>query len=524
MPSFKFIAFLLLSASATLAQNNISTPTIVTGTNRTTITSAGTGTFSFVGSGTASTIGLRLVSGTSFQVDASDRIIWNTGTLASTITGTLPLASSVPAGTTISIGDISNSLGSSKSISIVRSGTDVIILGAGDAATSGGSYSGTATSLMILEQRGVRAFTSDGSNRWIGPGITFASQFMVNVGTQPGQGFYFSAPWGAAGSLTLETTGYKMRMESARIDLYFGISNGIVGFLQMGRNGFDNSFVFTSPEGSASVSRTAVPGKRHGYTVGYWTGSTAVEKTFVTRPNVDASGNPFMGFYPNGSLAVDTTSPTWPPQSPGTETYAIGAAGGIGRIRLASSATATIYSQLTETGTGSTTWNVPSTGAGNTVSAVLSTLSTNAPDVVNSVWMTSNGVTFEGGTADAFETTINARDAAGGTDKTLWIPGLNGVNEADIFVSLTVGNSPNVANSVWAGDNSLIFEGATANASEGTLLSSDVTADRTWTLPDINGTVYINSGTSAAPVDAVTPVAWTDIVISGTTYKLPLYQ
>lgn len=33
-----------------------------------------------------------------------------------------------------------------------------------------------------------------------------------------------------------------------------------------------------------------------------------------------------------------------------------------------------------------------------------------------------------------------------------------------------------------------------------------------------------HTGTTAAPADAVTPVGWTDMVITGTTYKVPLYQ
>ena len=45
---------------------------------------------------------------------------------------------------------------------------------------------------------------------------------------------------------------------------------------------------------------------------------------------------------------------------------------------------------------------------------------------------------------------------------------------------------------------SIIFEGATADESETTLLATDPTADRTITLPDASGTV-ITTGNSATP-------------------------
>lgn len=38
------------------------------------------------------------------------------------------------------------------------------------------------------------------------------------------------------------------------------------------------------------------------------------------------------------------------------------------------------------------------------------------------------------------------------------------------------------------------------------------------------GTAYLITGTTAAPSNTVTPVGYTDMVISGTTFKIPLYQ
>jgi hypothetical protein len=51
----------------------------------------------------------------------------------------------------------------------------------------------------------------------------------------------------------------------------------------------------------------------------------------------------------------------------------------------------------------------------------------------------------------------------------------------------------------------------------------------TATSATVNGSLVITgsltlSGTAAAPSNTTTPVAWSNVVISGTTYKIPLYQ
>lgn len=46
--------------------------------------------------------------------------------------------------------------------------------------------------------------------------------------------------------------------------------------------------------------------------------------------------------------------------------------------------------------------------------------------------------------------------------------------------------------------NQIIFEGATDDAYEGTISATDVTADRTWTMPDQTGTVAMTSDISAS--------------------------
>jgi hypothetical protein len=55
-------------------------------------------------------------------------------------------------------------------------------------------------------------------------------------------------------------------------------------------------------------------------------------------------------------------------------------------------------------------------------------------------------------------------------------------------------NEQDVANSVWGGTNSLIFEGATADAYETTLAAGNATADVTVTFPLATGTVALTQG------------------------------
>ena len=122
-----------------------------------------------------------------------------------------------------------------------------------------------------------------------------------------------------------------------------------------------------------------------------------------------------------------------------------------------------------------------------------SSLTTNNVDAANSIWAISNGLVFEGATANTFEITISPVDPT--ADATWSIPNF-AVASAFLGSTLTT-NNVEAANSVWAISNSLVFEGATADDYEGTLAPADVTADRTWTLPNKTGTIH-NSGTATA--------------------------
>ena len=126
--------------------------------------------------------------------------------------------------------------------------------------------------------------------------------------------------------------------------------------------------------------------------------------------------------------------------------------------------------------TADRTFTLPNAASG---TFVFSSLATNGIDVANSVWGASNAWVFEGATADAFETSVAPTDV--GADITLTMPGLGNVAGAFLASTLTT-NDADIANSVWGVSNGVRFEGATADAFEMTLASADVLADGTLTL------------------------------------------
>lgn len=131
---------------------------------------------------------------------------------------------------------------------------------------------------------------------------------------------------------------------------------------------------------------------------------------------------------------------------------------------------------------------------------MLTALTTNAVDVANAVTGISNGILFEGATADAFETTLSPVDPT--ADQTVSIPNV-AVNSALVISTLTT-NNVDAANSAWGVSNGIVFEGATANDFETTVAPTDVTADATITLPTKSGTLH-GSGAVVALTPGATP-------------------
>jgi hypothetical protein len=135
--------------------------------------------------------------------------------------------------------------------------------------------------------------------------------------------------------------------------------------------------------------------------------------------------------------------------------------------------------------------------------ALISSLASNAPDAANSISGTTNGLLFEGATADGWETTLSVIDPT--ADNSVNLPNGGGV----VVLSSLATNVRDAANAVTFTTNGIIFEGATANEFETTLSPTDATADRAITLPDRAGTVTLDTATVTAKTQAASPVTLT---------------
>jgi hypothetical protein len=92
-------------------------------------------------------------------------------------------------------------------------------------------------------------------------------------------------------------------------------------------------------------------------------------------------------------------------------------------------------------------------------------------------------ITFEGATADSYETTLQVTDPT--ADRTITLPNVDGT-------VITTGNLSDITN-IGVFTSTITMEGSTANDFELTLSAGDPTADRTITFPDSTGTVALTS-------------------------------
>lgn len=104
---------------------------------------------------------------------------------------------------------------------------------------------------------------------------------------------------------------------------------------------------------------------------------------------------------------------------------------------------------------------------------------------------------FEGATANGFETTLTVVDPT--ADRTVTFADVSGtVITTGNLTAITALTSPTISNATFTGqqsglqiafNDSLVFEGTTADAYELTLSAGEPTADQTVTLPDETGTL-----------------------------------
>jgi len=105
-----------------------------------------------------------------------------------------------------------------------------------------------------------------------------------------------------------------------------------------------------------------------------------------------------------------------------------------------------------------------------------------------------NNIIFEGATNDGFETTLTVTDPT--ADRTVTLPNatttLVGTDTSDTLTNKTL-TSPTISNATFTGqqsglqiafNNSIVFEGTTADAYELTLSAGEPTSDVTVTMPN----------------------------------------
>ena len=140
-----------------------------------------------------------------------------------------------------------------------------------------------------------------------------------------------------------------------------------------------------------------------------------------------------------------------------------------------------------------------------------------------------SSITFEGATANDFETTVAVTDPT--ADRTITLPDATGTvvladGSGNITVSgnLTVSGTTTTINSTTINATTgIVFEGTTANDFETTLTVTDPTADRTITFPDDGGTVQLRvtdvSDTEIGYLNGVTSAIQTQLDDKSTASK-----
>ena len=145
-----------------------------------------------------------------------------------------------------------------------------------------------------------------------------------------------------------------------------------------------------------------------------------------------------------------------------------------------------------------TTTALTMSGANVTVAGNL-TVSGSTTTVDSTTINVTNSFTFEGSTADSFETTLTVADPT--ADRTVTIQDathtLVGRDTTDTLTNKTI-TSP-IVSGLALSDSSIVFEGSSANSFETTVTVTNPTADRTITLP--NETFLLSSGINKKTLD-----------------------
>lgn len=352
----------------------------------------------------------------------------------------------------------------------ITTGTGVLTLAAAKTLTVSNTLTltGTDSSSVAFGSGGTVAYASGALSQFAS---TTSAQLAGVLSNETGSGLAVFAT-----SPTLTTPVLGVATATSLNGLTITTSTGTLTITNAKTLAVSNTLTFTGTDASSVAFGT-------GGTVAYQGGTLA---QFASTTSAQLAG--ILSNETGSGVAVFATSPTLV-----TPVLGVASATTINKVTLTAPATGstltiadgktlTASNTLTFTGTDSTSFAFPATS--NTV--FVSSLSTNDVDAANSVWGVSNGLVLEGATADAYETTLSPVDPT--ADQTVSIPNF-GVAWA-IFGSTLTTNKIDAANSIWGVSNGLVFEGATADTSEGTLTIADVTADVSYKLPDVAAGTY----------------------------------
>jgi hypothetical protein len=122
-----------------------------------------------------------------------------------------------------------------------------------------------------------------------------------------------------------------------------------------------------------------------------------------------------------------------------------------------------------------------------------------------------SSITFEGATANDFETTLQVTDPT--ADRTITIPDVTGT-------VITTGNLSDITN-IGVFTSTIVMEGSTADDNELTISAGDPTADRTATFPDATGTIVLDTATQTLTNKTLTTPVISSITNGAATLTLP---
>ena len=352
-------------------------------------------------------------------------------------------------------------------------GSGVLTIGASKTLTASNTltFTGTDASSVAFGAGGTVLYTSDGLNSLASSTSAHLAGILSNE-TGTGVAVFSTSP-----TLVTPVLGVATATSINKLTLTAPATSATLTIADGKTLTASNTLTFTGTDASSVAFGT-------GGTVAYQ-GGTLAQFASTTSAQIATLCSNETG----SSLLVFNTSPTLVTPVLGVATatsinkVALTAPASSATLTIADGKTLTASNTLTFTGTDGTSMKFPS--ASGTV--ITSSLSTNAVSAADSFWGASNALTFEGATADAHEISITPADAT--ADVVYLLPDAVAASYA-LMSSTLATNAASVANSLWGVSNGLTFEGATADTSEITLSPADATADVVYLLPDAAAASY----------------------------------